>query len=360
MRHAIVLAGGGGTRLWPESRKSKPKQFLSLLSDDGQSMLQSTLTRMGGVVSPQHIHVVTTAAQKEWLEKDCPSLPRHQLIFEPQARNTAPAIGLAAVHLISKDPDATLAVVPSDQFVASTKEFARIASIAFEAAEKNEAIVTVGIVPSFPATGYGYLETGEAQTHKELFEVKRFVEKPDLKQAERYIESGNYLWNGGMFFAKAKTILTQIETHMPSTHALLQEIRHGLEKLSPDKAEALQNELYGKCEAISFDYGVMEKADSVLTVKGDFGWNDVGSWNAIHDISPKDSENNVSLGNSVLVDSKNNLIKTNKTTLVACLGVENLIVVQSGDSILITTKEHSENIKTLVSTIRESTHKDAL
>lgn len=346
MRHSVILAGGGGTRLWPASRRSTPKQFLSLGSGT-ESLLAATARRLLPV-SDDRLYVVTAADQAELVRSALPDLGAHGVIAEPSARNTAAALGLAAVHLLHRDPDAIMAAIPADQHIGNEPEFRRVVDVAFAAAESHDAIITVGIVPTRPETGYGYLKVG-AVVAGEIEEIEAFVEKPDSERAQAYLTSGNYLWNGGMFFTKASRLLEEIAKHMPETAAGLQTIADALGK---DNAQEVCDQVYPTLPSVSIDFGVMEKTEPVMTIRGDFGWNDVGSWSALADYCEADSSGNVVVGNGVTHEANNNIIVSDGANVVAVAGVSDLVVVQSGNAVLVLPKERAQDVRALVEAMR--------
>lgn len=346
MRHAVILAGGGGTRLWPASRRAHPKQFLSL-GTGADSLLAATARRLRDGCEDR-CYVVTANEQRTMVQDALPALPATNIIAEPSARNTAAALGLAAVHLLHRDPHAVMAAIPSDQHIANEAEFARIVNLAFAAAEERDAVVTVGIVPKRPETGYGYLELGPV-LGGELREVKAFVEKPDTERAEAYLASGNYLWNGGMFFAKAQYLMEQIRSYMPETAEGLQRIA---DALGTESAQSVCDAVYPTLPSISIDYGVMEHTSPVLTIAGDFGWNDVGAWTALPDYRPADRDGNVIVGKAITHDAHNNIIVADEGKLVAVAGVSDMIVVQSGDALLILPRDRAQDVRVLVDSLR--------
>ncbi len=350
MRHGVILAGGGGTRLWPASRRARPKQFLSL-GTGTQSLLAATAERLQPVCGDR-LYVVTAEEQAALVQADLPALAPGHIISEPSARNTAPALGLAAVHLLHRDPDAIMAALPSDQHIAQGDEFRRITELAFAAAEEHEAVVTVGIVPTRPETGYGYLKLGSALVG-ELRGVDAFVEKPDAATAEHYLASylarGDYLWNAGMFFVKARYLLDEIDTWMPETGAGLREIA---DALGTDAADAVCQRIYPTLPSLSIDYGIMEKTSPVLTLAGDFGWNDVGSWTALADYLAADADDNIKVGKAITYDARNNIIVADEGKLIAMAGVSNMVVVQSGDATLILPRDRAQDVRNLVESLR--------
>lgn len=346
MRHSVILAGGGGTRLWPASRRSTPKQFLSLGSGS-ESLLAATARRLLPI-SEDRLYVVTAADQAGLVREALPHLADHGVIAEPSARNTAAALGLAAVHLLHRDPDAIMAAIPADQHIGNESEFRRVVDVAFAAAEAHDAIITVGIVPTRPETGYGYLKVG-AKVAGEIEEIEAFVEKPGSERAQAYLASGSYLWNGGMFFTRASRLLEEIKVHMPETAAGLKTIA---EALGSDNAQEVCDRVYPTLPSVSIDFGVMEKTQPVMTIRGDFDWNDVGSWSALSDYCEADAAGNVIVGNGVTHDAHDNIIVSDATSVVAVAGVSDLVVVQSGNAVLVLPKERAQDVRALVEALR--------
>ncbi len=347
MRHAVILAGGGGTRLWPASRRAKPKQFLSLGTGD-ESLLAATARRLAALCEDR-LYVVTAADQVSLVKEDLPHFGSGNIIAEPSARNTAAALGLAAVHLLHHDPDAVMGALPSDQHISNEPEFRRVVDLAFSAAEDHDAIITVGIVPTRAETGYGYLNVGDV-VEGEMRAVKTFVEKPDAKTAEGYWKSGDYLWNGGMFFTKASRLLSEIRKFMPETADGLDRIAQAL---AEGNGDAVCNEIYPSLPRVSIDYGVMEKTSPVFSIGGDFDWNDVGSWSALADYRAPDDNGNVIMGVSVTHDASGNIIVGDPDTVIAVAGVTGLVIVQSGDAVLVLPREKVQDVRALVTALKE-------
>lgn len=332
------MAGGGGTRLWPASRKSRPKQFLPLL-ENGATLLGATVERAMQVVPLERILVVTAADQVSEVRRTVPSLPEGNIVIEPKARNTAPCIGLGALEVLRRDPAGVLAVIPSDQYVSDRDGYKNALARAIDVAHAG-AIVTIGIVPNAPETGFGYLEVGH-ETERGARVVDRFVEKPDHKTAVEYVASKRYLWNSGMFFFAARRLLEVVRTHMPA----LFEILHAIEK---DPARA--GELYPQAPSVSIDYGVMEKLPrgDVFVVPGDFGWNDVGSWSALSALRALDGDGNSVVGSAVTVDARNNIIYAGDKRVIAAVGVSDLVIVATDDAILVMPRERAQDVREVV------------
>jgi len=350
MRVAVILAGGTGTRLWPASRRKTPKQFLPLGSSAGESLLVATCRRFSAL--PGGTVVVAGASQIDDVRAHLPSLPDEALIGEPTGRNTAAAMGLAAVHLLARDPDAVMGVMPSDHHIADADRFADVVERAFQVAEQHEVVVTIGIVPSRPATGYGYLRVGKSRPDGS-FEVRQFVEKPDKETARQYLASGDYLWNGGMFFVRASVLLDAIRTHMPETHRGLEEIAAALREGGRPAANAAAERVYPTLPSVSIDYGVMEHAEDVVTVRGDFGWNDVGTWSSLAEYREADADGNVLSGEAFLLDAKDNIVFGDSDHLVALVGVHDLVVVQAGNAVLVVPRRRAQEVRDVVAALEQ-------
>ena len=338
---ALILAGGGGTRLWPASRRSRPKQLLSL--GGNESLLAATFRRLSALVGPERTLIVTAADQVEAIRQALPGLLAENLVVEPAPRNTAPAVGLAAAHVARHaGPDAVLAVVPSDAFISNETQYAAVLRTAL--AQASQAIVTIGIKPTRPETGYGYLQSGaKVGDSAEVFHVVRFVEKPNLETARGYLASGEYLWNSGMFFFSAGRLLAEVRQHLPELSALLDEIG-----ATPDPL-ALARERYPRVPAISIDYGIMEKAQGICVVPGDFGWSDVGSWAALTEIRPSDVDGNVISGDAIVKASKGSVVMAEPgAPLLGVVGVEGIVVVATRDAVLVVPKDRAQEVRSVV------------
>lgn len=337
----LILAGGGGTRLWPLSRRSQPKQFLPLL-EGGETLIGATVRRLHAHVPIERTLVVTSTPQAADVRRCLPTLPEANIVIEPVGRNTAPAIGLSILEVLRRDPYGIVAVLPSDHYVADENRFAETVATALEAAARG-AVVTIGIHPTRPETGYGYIKRRAEPVvpGSDIFEVERFVEKPDRPTAERYVTAGEYLWNSGMFFFPAARMLEEIEHHVPELGEILGSIRAN---------PALALTLYPAAPNISIDYGVMEKLpaqNGLQMVPGNFGWNDVGSWATLSEVRSPDAQGNVVLGEAITVDARNNVL-VGENKLIAAVGVEDLIIIAAGDAVLVLPRSRAQDVRAIV------------
>jgi mannose-1-phosphate guanylyltransferase len=344
------MAGGGGTRLWPASRKSRPKQFLPLL-EHGATLLSATVARVSDVVPLERILVVTAADQVTEVQRTVPSLPAENIVVEPKARNTAPCIGLGALEVLRRDRAGVLAVIPSDQYVSDREGYKAALERAIDVA-RDGAIVTVGIVPTAPETGFGYLELGP-ETERGARVVERFVEKPSHDKAIEYLHTQRYLWNSGMFFFAARRLVEAVHAHMPE----LYEILHAIEK---DPARTA--ELYPKAPSVSIDYGVMEKLPrgDVFVVPGNFGWNDVGSWSALAALQKPDRDGNTIVGTNVTVDARSNILYAGDKRVIATVGVHDLVIVASDDAVLVMPRSRAQDVREIVKALEQKNLKTYL
>jgi mannose-1-phosphate guanylyltransferase len=302
---------------------------------------------VGGVCDPLSTLVVTAADQADQVARELPALPGANILAEPAARNTAAACGLAAVVARHRDADAVLAALPADHHIADEAGFARVAGRAFDLAAHEDVIVTIGIRPTRPETGFGYLELGPAFAEGAR-RVARFVEKPDAATARQYVDGGNHLWNAGMFFVRADRLLADIRRFLPRTADALDAIAAALAGGGEDAAARAAAEVYPELESISIDHGVMERATDVVTVPGDFGWNDVGSWTALADYRPTDADGNVTVGTVVTTDAHGNVVVGDEGCAVAVVGVDDLVVVKSGDGILVIPRRRAQDVRRVV------------
>jgi len=346
---AVVMAGGSGTRFWPMSRANLPKQLLPLLGS--RSMIRETVERLFPLFDAERVFVVCGKAQKEAIERELEILAPEHVIDEPVARDTAGAVGLAAVFLEWRSPGAAFAALPADAYVGDVAIFQEALKAAFAAAEKG-AFVTFGVRPTRPATGYGYLERGERIG--QAFTVRRFLEKPDAARAKEFAASGEHFWNSGIFVWRADAVLEGFQKHLPEHHARLMTIRDALG--TSRLPEVLRRE-FEALPKISIDYGLMEKASDVLMIEAPFAWDDVGSWSAVADRRPRDGAGNAVEALSSAVDTRNSVIvSSDDKHLIATLGVDGLVVVHTKDATLICPRDRAEDLKKLVDKIKADGH----
>ncbi|MGB2869937.1 MAG: mannose-1-phosphate guanylyltransferase [Bacteroidota bacterium] len=349
--YAVIIAGGAGTRFWPRSRERTPKQFLEIAG--AGTMIQNTVARITSFIPPMNTFVVTNALHQELVHKQLPFLPSENILVEPVGRNTAPCIGLAATWIRRIDPNGVMVVLPSDHVIKDIEESVRILRLAVRVAEETNALVTIGIKPSHPETGFGYIQyedsTERNPYHTEgVYRVRTFAEKPNLETAEKFLKSGDFLWNSGMFVWKADAILREIGRNLPDLAEQLSVLESSMG--TPQYQQALEH-TYGLIRSISIDYGVMEKASNVYVAKGNFGWSDVGSWDEVVRMSTVDGEGNAVRGIVISKDSRRNFVDAGNK-IVATLGVDDLIIIATDDAILVCKKDRSQDVKEIVDYMR--------
>lgn len=345
MPFAVIMAGGRGERFWPRSRMAKPKQFLNLIGE--KTMLQLTVERIEGLVGISDTYIVTGSEFKDTILEQVPKLPEENIIIEPFGRDTAAAIGLAALVLGQKNPREVMIVLPADHYIGNVSHFHEVLRSAVATASRGDKIVTLGITPHSPETGYGYIHCGKlADTFAgiPLYWAIRFLEKPDRTRALEFLSSGDYLWNSGMFVWRIDMIRGMIEKHLPSLAEGLKEIG---DSLGTDQHSETVKKVYSELPKVSIDYGIMERAGNVFVIPCDFGWDDIGSWTALERYVEKDEHGNVLHGEGVLLNTANTYV-TSKDKTVALLGVKDLIVVNDNDSLLICHKSRAQEIKKVV------------
>jgi mannose-1-phosphate guanylyltransferase len=353
---AVIMAGGSGTRLWPLSRRHLPKQFLDFFGDG--TMICKTVDRLKGLVRDENIIIVTNASGRKLVRKQLPQIPKKNIIVEPVARNTAPCIALATAFIRKRNPNGVMCVLPSDHVIQNVSRFQETLRAAVEVAERTSALVTIGMKPTRPETGYGYIQAED--TNPEIttsikvrfgvnaHKVKTFAEKPDIETAQRFLESGDFLWNSGVFVWHVNAITREFERSMPQLYLDMQTIQNAVGTRTEKKI--IEN-VYSWTHSISIDYGVMEKADSVYVLEGDFDWSDAGSWDEImkfrdHNLEREENRN------LLLHDSPNTLVFKPKHKTIAIIGIEDAIVVETADALLICKRGRSQDVKNIVDVLK--------
>ena len=358
MISVVIMAGGKGERFWPKSRTNLPKQFLSL-TNDGKSMIQHTVERLEGLVELENVYVVTNKLYEDLIVEHIPNLPLENIIIEPEAKNTAPCIGLAAIYIAKKNPESKMIVLPSDHLIKFNEIFLDTLRSALEVVEDDGNIVTIGITPNYPETGYGYINFKKGVSPHEItnaYEVLRFVEKPDLERAKQYLTSGEYLWNSGMFIWKVSTILKCFEDFLPEIYTGLKEIEVAV---NTEKYLETLKKVFSEIPSESIDYGIMEKAKNIYVIPGNFGWDDVGSWLSLERINNTNQDGNIISGNVVTVKTKNSIIQGSKK-LIATIGLEDIIIVDTDDALLICNKDNTQEVKEVIANLKESNRTEYL
>jgi mannose-1-phosphate guanylyltransferase len=365
---AVLLAGGRGTRFWPRSRMRTPKQLLNIVGE--KTMLRASLERLEPVFGPRNFWAVTNEEQAAGVRKELPGVPATHVLTEPIGRNTAAAIALAAIHLQHAHGDALMAVVPSDSYVADTQGYRAVVRRALGAARTPGNLVVLGIPPTRPETGYGYIEKGDAtpvSSDGEAYQVNHFTEKPDLATAQSYLESGNYFWNAGVFFWRVSTFLVNLKRFLPATHDTLEDLG---KLIRTPRYESALRRIYPKLQNISVDYALMEpvtklaskfeaNAPRVIVIPANVGWSDIGSWAAVYELLAKTPGANVSAGESFAVDARGNYFWSPRK-FVAAVGVRDLILVETGDAILLCPREKSQDVGNVVKWLEKEKRKKLL
>lgn len=352
--YGVIMAGGGGSRLWPKSRSRRPKQFLKLTSH--KTMLQETLQRVTPLIPINNIYIVTTNQYVEEVRFELPNLPEENVLIEPVSRNTAIAIGLSAVHIQKLNPQALITTLASDHLINNPKEFRATLVRALMAAQKGDYLMTIGIHPTEPHIGFGYIHSNGLKFKVNgypVFKVESFTEKPNLATAQAYIATGEYFWNANINAYQVKNILDSFKKHMPKLYRGLVKLE---ESLNTAHYKEVLSSLYENTESVAIDTGILEKAKNVLMVPGDFGWSDIGSWRELHELSPLSIDGNVMLGDEsgehLFLDTQNCLIHSSGR-LVATIGLKNMIIVDTVDALLVCPKERAQEVKDLVERIKK-------
>lgn len=349
--YCCIIAGGRGERFWPKSRKDTPKHFLPIVGD--KSMISQTVDRAASVCGMDHLFIITNKEQKLQCEQVCQGIKVNHIIGEPESRDTAAAIALATTIVKSKDPYATIAILPADHTIKDVKAYHKALGWASELAKTSQKLVTIGIPPHFPSTSYGYILKGSSLKNTDLptYEVQKFVEKPNAETATAYLASGEYFWNAGMFISTVSNLESLFKKHAPEYYAFIQNVS----SMATDEAEFLQSitKHYSKLPKISFDYAIVEKTTDILTIEAPFDWDDVGEWTSLERHHAGDLQGNIIQGQAILEDCKNNLIINSDGHLTALIGVEDLVVVQTHDATLICPKSRATEIKKLIKQIEQ-------
>jgi mannose-1-phosphate guanylyltransferase len=343
----VIMAGGSGTRFWPMSKKSKPKQFLDVLGT-GQTLLQMTFDRFAAYVPKENIFIVSNASYEQIIKDQLPDIGPDQVLLEPFQRNTAPCIAYACYKIASRNPEAKIVVSPADHAIFKEQNFYESVKQALDAVDKEDKLVTIGVAPNRPETGYGYIQYQE-DNGNELKKVKTFTEKPELELAKKFVESGDFVWNAGVFVWNAHTIKKAFAKYLPAVDEVFSQLA-GIYYTDEETDEV--SKAYGECKNVSIDYGVMEKADNVYVVLGDYGWSDLGSWDSLYDVSEKDDCGNVVKGNALLFNSNNCLVQGPEDKLIVLNGLDDFLVTYHEDAILISRKGSESQIRNIVNEVK--------
>jgi mannose-1-phosphate guanylyltransferase len=340
--YAVIMAGGIGSRFWPRSKQKTPKQLLRIFGEN--SMIQDTVARLEGLVDNNNIYVITNKTQKSEIVSQLKHIPEENIIEEPFGRNTAACIGLASIIIEKKDKDAVTIILPADHIIKDKDTFHKTLNTAAEFAFQSKGLVTIGIPPSRPETGYGYIQIDDESTAENIYKVLTFAEKPNYATAVRFMESGDFMWNSGMFIWRADAILQEIKNYLPDLSEGLETIRKDLE--TPSYENTLFN-VYGLLKSISIDYGIMEKSKHVFLIKGEFPWSDVGSWEEVYQLSDKDKEGNAMTGNIYAERTVDSYIYS-PDKFTAVIGVENLVIINTQDALLVCRRDNCQDVKKIV------------
>ena len=351
--YCVIMAGGSGTRFWPYSRHNRPKQLLKIIGET--SMLQMTVDRLQKINTVQDIFIVTRQDLADVIKNEISGVAPENIIVEPSGKNTAPCIGLSALKIAKLEKDAVMGVFPADHLIVGHKRFAKAVTSAKHIARRKNALVTIGLKPTFPSTGYGYIQYDQESDsdHLDAYNVKVFAEKPHLSLAKKFIKSGDFLWNSGMFIWSVDTFFENMRKHMPDLSNRLEQI----DKLVTSGKDF--KEAWEKIKPESIDYGMMEKAKDVYLIKAKFEWSDLGSWNTVYDNMHKNDKGNAIKGDGIVLDGKNNFIQSDNR-LTAVVGLDNIVVVNTKDATLVIPKDHVEDVKKLVEHLKREDRKDLL
>ncbi|MCO5233693.1 MAG: mannose-1-phosphate guanylyltransferase [Chitinophagales bacterium] len=355
--YAAIMAGGIGSRFWPASRTNKPKQFLDILGT-GESLLQATYKRFLKVCNKENIFILTNEHYIDLVKEQLPDIQDFQILAEPARKNTAPCIAYASYKIEQIEPNANIIVAPSDHIISNEDEFVRIVKEAFDFVSQNQALCTLGILPTRPDTGYGYIQYREdTATHDEVYKVKTFTEKPNLETAKQFIKSGDFLWNAGIFIWNVKSIIHSFQQYLHEVSDAFEEVKSFI---GTEKENLAIEKAFSECPNISIDFGIMEKAENVFVIPANFGWSDLGTWASLYAEKDKDYLQNAVSGNQVVIyDSSNNIINVPKEKLVVIEGLDNYIIVDTKDVLLICNKDHEQKIKEFTQDIKNNKEREA-
>lgn len=352
--YAVIMAGGVGSRFWPRSRGKMPKQLLRIFGE--HTMIQDTVRRISKIVKTENIYIVTNKIQKAEIHNQLNHIPLNNIIVEPFGRNTAACVGLASVLIGNYNKDAATIVLPADHIIRDEAAFLDIIKKATRFAYESKGLVTIGIQPTRPETGYGYIQREDQEIEENIFKVKTFAEKPNYQTAESFLESGDFVWNSGMFIWRVESILKEIETHMPDLMDGLRKIQKSVVKGDYEKTLEV---VYGMLRSISIDYGIMERSDNVYVIRSTFGWSDVGSWEEVYQLSHRDEFGNSLFGNYFIEGVHNSLIHS-EDKFTACIGLANLIVINTDDALLVVNRNNAQDVKKVVDYLKKKKMNDFL
>ncbi len=352
--YAIIMAGGVGSRFWPRSREKKPKQLLNLF--DEESLIRKTVSRLSGLVSPENILVITNQAQVTAIQEELPEISVANIIAEPYGRNTAACVALSAAIVSKRDPDAVCFVLPADHLIPNVELFQDDLLKGANYAYELEGLVTLGIPPTRPETGYGYIQIESGKPEDGVFKVATFAEKPNYATAVRFLQSGDFMWNSGMFIWKASVILDEISIFLPE---LAEQIGTLKPVIDTDKFDVMLEKAYSQIKGISIDYGIMEKSHRVFLIKASFNWSDVGSWEEVYQLSKKDERGNASTGN-VFTNMTHNTYIYSPHKFTSAIGVDNLIIINTEDSLLVCRRDQAQEVKQIVDFLKHNNMSDLL
>ncbi|MEG8947293.1 mannose-1-phosphate guanylyltransferase [Rosettibacter firmus] len=350
----VIMAGGVGSRFWPRSKERKPKQLIRIFGEN--TMIQDTVKRLNGLVENKNIYVITNRLQKLRIKEQLPDIPEENIIDEPFGKNTAACIGLASIIIKQKNPEAVTIVLPSDHLIKNEEEFQKCLLNSAKFAYESRGLVTIGIKPTRPETGYGYIQFDEKEIENNIHKVLTFAEKPNLSTAIRFIESGDFLWNSGIFIWRVDVILDELKKYLPEHYEGLLKIESAI---NTNDFESQLTQVYGQLRSISIDYGVMEKADNVYVTKADFYWNDVGSWEAVYEVSEKNEDGNVIIGDVYSEKTYNSYIFSPRK-FTAVIGAENLIIINTNDALLICNRNYAQDVRQVVDYLKMNNRTDLI